>query len=99
MLPGGPGCIAVGRYVRLAEDPETAEVAITVADDWQGRGIGRLMGSLLAGAAAENGIRRFQATMLSDNEASHRLFASMTDRLETHHQGSGIDELIVPLAA
>ena len=32
--------IAVGRFVRLADDPEAAEIAITVADDWQGRGLG-----------------------------------------------------------
>lgn len=97
---GDPGrLIAVGRYVRLAEDPEMADVAITVQDSWQGRGLGRLMGSLLAHEAAAGGVRRFQALMLSDNVASHRLFASMTDRLETHHHSAGVDELIVPLAA
>jgi hypothetical protein len=29
--------IAVGRFVRLADDPDAAEVAIVVADDWQRR--------------------------------------------------------------
>lgn len=91
--------IAVGRYVRVAPGSDTAEVAITVADAWQGKGLGRLMGTLLAQAAGEHGVRQFTATMLADNAASHRLFASMTDRLQTHHQGSGVDELLVPLAA
>jgi RimJ/RimL family protein N-acetyltransferase len=91
--------IGVGRYVRLPDQPDTAEVAITVADEWQGKGLGRLLGTLLAQAAGECGIRQFVATMLADNVASHRLFASMSDRLQTHHQGSGIDELVVPLAA
>lgn len=97
---GDPGrLVAVGRFVRLHEDPETAEVAITVLDEWQGKGLGRMLGTLLARCAAEEGVLRFQAVMLSDNLASHRLFASMTDRLETHHHSAGVDELIVPLAA
>jgi acetyltransferase len=98
-LADDPGCIVgVGRFVRLPDDPETAEVAITIADAWQGKGMGRRMGALLAQAAGECGIRQFTATMLADNIASHRLFASMTDRLQTHHHGS-VDELLVPLAA
>ena len=35
--------LGVGRYVRSGEDPELAEVAVTVADDWQGRGLGRAL--------------------------------------------------------
>ena len=30
--------IGVARYVRLPDDPEAAEVAVVVADHWQGRG-------------------------------------------------------------
>src|SRR3954453_10235553 len=32
--------VAVARYVRLKEDPEAAEVAVTVADDMQAKTIG-----------------------------------------------------------
>ena len=36
--------VGVVRYVRSADDPRIAEVAIAVADDWQGHGLGlRLM--------------------------------------------------------
>ena len=41
----------VGRFVRLAEAPDTAEFAIVVADDWQGRGLGRALAERLAAAA------------------------------------------------
>ena len=36
--------------------------------------------------------------MLSDNVASHRLFASISARLEVHHEGS-TDDLVAELAA
>ena len=62
--------IAVGRFVRLHDDPETADVAFTVADEWQGRGLGSLLGIHLSHLARNRGIRRFTATMASDNRAA-----------------------------
>jgi RimJ/RimL family protein N-acetyltransferase len=91
--------IAVGRFVRLQDDPEAAEVAFTVADDWQGRGVGSLLGEKLAAEARLLGIRRFTATMASDNVPAHRLMAKLTAQLEQHHAGGGVDELVLDLAA
>lgn len=34
--------MGVARFVRLAERPDTAEAAVTVIDDWQGRGVALL---------------------------------------------------------
>ncbi len=59
--------VAVARYVRLREEPDTAEAAVTVGDDLQQRGLGRLMLSVLVQAASERGIRRFRAHVLPDN--------------------------------
>src|ERR1700722_13417626 len=39
--PSSGDALGVARYIRSEEDPECAEVAVTVADDWQGRGLGR----------------------------------------------------------
>jgi RimJ/RimL family protein N-acetyltransferase len=99
--PSGPArrLIAVARFVRLAEDPHAAEVAITVADDWQGRGLGSLLSEQLAAEARHLGIRRFTATMAADNLPAHRLMARLTDHLEQHHVGSGVDELVLDIAA
>ena len=91
--------IAVGRFVRLTDDLEAAETAITVADEWQGRGLGSVLGKHLAHAARNRGIRRFTATMASDNVAAHRLMAKLTSHLEQRHVGSGVDELVLDLAA
>jgi RimJ/RimL family protein N-acetyltransferase len=91
--------IAVARFVRLREDPEAAEAAIVVADNWQGRGLGSLLSARLADEARRLGIRRFTATMAADNAAAHRLMEKLTTRLEQHHAGSGVDELTLDLAA
>jgi protein lysine acetyltransferase len=91
--------IAVARFVRLQDDPEAADVAFTVADDWQGRGLGSLLGEKLAAEARLLGIRRFTATMASDNVPAHRLMAKLTAHLEQRHAGGGVDELVLDLAA
>jgi RimJ/RimL family protein N-acetyltransferase len=99
--PGHPvrRLIAVGRFVRLHDDPETADVAIVVADDWQRRGLGTTLSDQLAADARRLGIRRFTATMASDNVPAHRLMAKLTKQLEHRHAGSGVDELLLELAA
>ena len=90
--------IAVARFVRLADDPEAAEVAITVGDDWQGRGLGsHARASISPHAARNRGIRRFTATMAADNVPAHRLMAKLTDHLEQHYAGSGVDELVLDI--
>lgn len=91
--------IAVGRFVRLDDDPRAAEVAVTVADEWQHRGLGTMLGKHLAHAARNRDIRRFTATMASDNVAAHRLMATLTEHLDQHHVGSGVDELVLDLVA
>jgi len=92
------GLTAVGRFVRLAEDPEAAEIAIVVADDWQGRGLGSLLGGHLAHAARNRGIKRFTATMAASNAPAHRLMAKLTNHLEQRHAGGGVDELVLDIA-
>jgi RimJ/RimL family protein N-acetyltransferase len=89
---------AVGRFVRLCDDPETAEVAIVVADALQGQGLGRELGRRLADLARERGVRRFTATLLGDNVAAHRLFASLSARLE-QRTAAGLREMVADLAA
>jgi RimJ/RimL family protein N-acetyltransferase len=91
--------IAVGRFVRLVGDPAAAEVAIVVADDWQNRRLGSLLTAKLAVEARRVGIGRFTATMAADNGPAHRLMARLTEHLEQHHVGGGVDELVLDLAA
>jgi RimJ/RimL family protein N-acetyltransferase len=99
VLADDPAQLAgVGRWVRLAEDPSTAEVAIVVGDPYQRQGLGRRLGALLADAARERGVARFSATMLAENVAAHRLFEAISQRLDMHRAGA-VDELVAELAA
>jgi len=59
--------VGVARFVRSAERPDTAEFAITVIDDWQGRGVGTLLLDRLAERARAEGIVRFSALLLAEN--------------------------------
>ena len=90
--------VAVGRWVRDLEDPTVAEVAIVVADDLQGRGVGTRLGQALAEAAVARDVARFRATVLPSNRAAVRLFAKISQQLDVVH-GGGADELVAPLAA
>src|SRR5688500_15949518 len=47
----GGDIIAVARYVRSQEEPQVAEVAVTVVDDLQGRGLGSALQDALADRA------------------------------------------------
>ena len=91
---GGEG-LGVARYIRWADDGEVAEVAVTVADDWQRRGIGRALLDRLTYRARREGVRRFSALVLSDNLASLQLLASVG---ETHRQSdTDVIELLIEL--
>jgi len=59
--------VGVARYVR-EDDPDVAEAAITVADDWHGRGLGTAMLHQIAQRAREEGVKRFTAYVLARNE-------------------------------
>ena len=91
--------VGVGRWVRLVEEPSVAEAAIVVADPLQGRGLGSLLADLLAREAIRQDVRRFTATLLSDNVPAHRLMARLATHLDRRHVGSGADEMVVDLAA
>ena len=69
----GEDIIAIGRYYL---DPRTnrAEVAFTVRDEWQNRGIGTFLLQNLINVAKRNGIAGFTAEVLPDNRSMLAVF-------------------------
>lgn len=61
--------MGVARYVRLADEPEVAEAAVTVVDECQGRGLGSVLLAVLSRSAIAAGIRVLRNYVLSENEA------------------------------
>jgi GNAT superfamily N-acetyltransferase len=90
--------VAVARYVRLTDDPRAAEVAVTVADPMQGKGIGKALGVLLADEARGRGVERFTASIYADNGPALKLMTTMTDRLVGRTE-YGVRDVVADLAA
>jgi RimJ/RimL family protein N-acetyltransferase len=65
----GRGVAAV-RYVELPGEPDVAEIAATVTDDWQGRGLGSALLAQLATRAREEGYSALRASVLAANQRS-----------------------------
>jgi GNAT superfamily N-acetyltransferase len=86
--------IGVGRFVRT--DPGSAEAAVTVVDEWQGRGLGMALTSLLAERALEEGIQSFTALLLAENEEMKGLLASLGSVRTVAREGGTI-QVEVPL--
>jgi RimJ/RimL family protein N-acetyltransferase len=61
--------VADARFVRDDHDPAVAEIAFTVGDAYQGRGIGSFLIAALSVAARVDGVERFSGRMLADNVA------------------------------
>jgi RimJ/RimL family protein N-acetyltransferase len=68
-----PQPVGMARYVRLPARPETAEVAITVIDSHQGRGLGTLLFGCLAWQAERTGLRGFVALVHHGNRQMRSL--------------------------
>lgn len=94
-LEGGV-VVAVARYVRVEPDGASAEVAVTVGDDWQGRGLGTALLGRVARRARQEGVETFTATVLGTNDTSVEVLRSLGDVTITR-VGDGQIELAIAL--
>jgi GNAT superfamily N-acetyltransferase len=67
----------IGRYVRMNDDPCTADLALEVVDEHQRRGLGTALLDTITTVAVANGVRRLRATVLPENRASLRLLSRL----------------------
>jgi L-amino acid N-acyltransferase YncA len=75
-------CRPIG-IARLVRDGDSAEVAVEVADEWQGRRVGTLLMARLADDARAAGIGRLHAFVAYDNVVSRRLMRRAAVRVST----------------
>src|SRR5215469_17768455 len=80
--------VGIARYVRDAKDPRAAEVAVTIVDDWQGRGLGTELLARLSDRARSEGIHRFTALVAADNRAMAGLLRNMSATLVGRSPGT-----------
>jgi len=73
---GGEKLIGGGRYFADAAPnaARTAELAFMTADGWHGRGVAGLILQHLTRIASEQGVRRFEADVLAQNQAMLAVF-------------------------
>jgi GNAT superfamily N-acetyltransferase len=83
--------IGVARYVRDPERPDLAEVAVTVVDDWQGRGLGTLLLDVIGVRAREEGITTFTAVVLATNHTVMDLLKQLDSVRELDREGGTVE--------
>jgi acetyltransferase len=83
--------VGIARLVRDVDDPALGEIAFAVSDEWQGRGIGRVLVERLACDARAAGIERLSATISGDNHASLKLIGRVTCGLKTTYAAGQLE--------
>lgn len=73
--------VAVARYAEIAGEPDVVEVAITVDDAWQRRGLGQLLLARVIARARENGYRSVRGCVLAENRPARALLGAAGFRL------------------
>lgn len=87
--------VGVGRLVRIPERPTAADVAVTVLDDWQGRGVATVLLSELV-AHRPPGVTELLTQVGVDNAASFAMLARLGP-LQVASGGPGVREVHVQL--
>lgn len=75
--PGTGDMVGVARFIRLEPGGVVAEPAITVADDWQARGVGTALLHALLARALQERIERFDAPVLANNMEAIRVLEAL----------------------
>lgn len=88
--------VGIARFVRDPADPRRAEVAVTVADEWQRRGVGTLLLDCLGQRARQENIASYTALVSSENQAMHHLLTQVG--VAVRAQGSNGDAVEYEIA-
>jgi GNAT superfamily N-acetyltransferase len=89
----GDEIVAVARYDARCGERE-AEIAVTVEDAWQHRGVGRRLARRLAAHALDHGFERFIATMLAENQPALRLLRTLAPDAQVRFEDRGYSAVV-----
>jgi len=89
----GDALIGEARFVRDPTDPDRAELAVAVADGWQGRGVAAALLATLLAEAHRAGVRVLWADVLCDNARMQRFLQRRGFAPRLAWDGSGDSEL------
>jgi L-amino acid N-acyltransferase YncA len=87
----------VARYMDLPERPGAAEVAVTIADEWQGRGVGTALLGRLMQRAREEGFELFTASCFASNREMRLLFQELGRDCRVVGGSNGVVEIDIEL--
>jgi len=82
--------LGIARFIRDRDDPEVAEIAVAVVDDWQNRGLATELLRRLFVRAREEGVSHFTALVAEENEGVAALLrdAGAEIRVVAHEAGA-----------
>lgn len=89
--------VALARIVRYADEPTAADLAVTVKDDWQGRGVATALLEVLM-RHRPAGVTRVVTEVLCDNPASLRMLQRLGPTT-LDREGEGVYGVVVELDA
>jgi len=79
--------VGIGRFMRLADEPETAEIAVTVLDRFQHKGVGTLLFAVLYRIAGRLGVKQFRAYVLLSNTSLVHNLKALGAKMRSHEDG------------
>lgn len=88
LTDAGEVIVGEARYVII--EPGGAEFAVTVADAWQGKGMGRLLLARLTCRAAHEGVERLFGDILLENASMRRLARAAGMQIALSGDGLGL---------
>jgi RimJ/RimL family protein N-acetyltransferase len=86
--------IGVGRFIRMKEEPHTAEIAITMIDPYQQRGVGSVLFALMYLRAMEEEVTTLRAFLLPKNQPLTQRLQALGGEVE-HENGTSTVNLPV----
>lgn len=87
-----PG-VGVARWIRSQDDATVGEAAVTVADDYHGRGVGTLLLGAIAERGVDLGLRTLRSIVLDANSAMLEVFDHLGASRRRGDEGTWVVEI------